>query len=84
MAFVADHNSMVRKFTAAMAKLAVTGHNPFALTDCSDVIPTPKAAKGQVATLPAGKTRQDIQAACAATPFPSLSTDPGEFWDMGW
>ena len=54
---------MVRKFEAAMAKLAVIGHNPRTLVDCSEVIPVPAIAKAQTAILPAGKTRADVQAA---------------------
>lgn len=68
---------MVSKFEAVMKKLAVLGHNPNALVDCSEVIPVPKPATVKVATLPAGKTRADIQSACRATPFPALRSDPG-------
>ncbi|TBU54991.1 manganese peroxidase isozyme precursor [Dichomitus squalens] len=75
--FITDHGSMVRKFEAAMAKLATVGQNPRALTDCSEVIPVPKAVKLPAPTLPAGKTLEDIQAACAATPFPALRAAPG-------
>ncbi|KAI0796438.1 manganese peroxidase 1 [Irpex lacteus] len=75
--FITDHNSMVRKFEAAMAKLAVLGHDPRTLIDCSDVIPQPKGAKSNVAVLPAGKHRADIQASCHQTPFPTLKTAPG-------
>ena len=60
--FVADHQSMVTKFEKAMAKLAVLGQNPRALTDCSEVIPVPKKATSNVATFPPGKTRKDIEA----------------------
>ena len=74
---IADHNSMVTKFEAAMAKLAVLGHNTRTLVDCSEVIPVPAAAKVGAAVLPAGKSRADVQAACAATPFPTLQTAPG-------
>ncbi|KAI0089364.1 manganese peroxidase 1 [Irpex rosettiformis] len=75
--FVTDHNSMNRKFEAAMAKLAVLGHDPRSLIDCSEVIPQPKRAKSNVAVLPAGKHRSDIQASCRQTPFPALKTAPG-------
>ena len=68
---------MVAKFETVMAKLAVVGHNPHKLVDCSEVIPFPSRAKSNVAVLPAGKSRVDIQAACAATPFPTLQTAPG-------
>ncbi|KAI0069868.1 manganese peroxidase 1 [Panus rudis PR-1116 ss-1] len=75
--FITDHNAMVTKFEKAMAKLAVLGHNPRDLVDCSEVIPKPAAAKSKVARLPAGKTLRDIEAACRATPFPRISADPG-------
>ncbi|KAH8091360.1 manganese peroxidase 1 [Cristinia sonorae] len=75
--FVTDHDTMIKKFTAAMAKLSTLGHIPALLTDCSEVIPTPKPPKVKKATLPAGKTNKDIEGACGATPFPTLATDPG-------
>ncbi|KAI0069738.1 manganese peroxidase isozyme precursor [Panus rudis PR-1116 ss-1] len=75
--FITDHTSMVKKFEKVMAKLAVLGHIPALLTDCSEVIPTPKAAKVKTAELPAGKTKKDIEAACRATPFPAIPTAPG-------
>ena len=59
-----------------MAKLAVLGQNVNQMVDCSDVIPTPKPADSE-AHLPAGLTHNDVEQACADTPFPSLSTDPG-------
>ena len=68
---------MVRKFEAVMAKLAVLGHDPRTLIDCSDVIPQPKPAKSNVAILPAGKHRSDIEGSCRQTPFPTLKTAPG-------
>jgi cytochrome c peroxidase len=58
----ANHALMISKFEAAMAKLAVVGHNPRSLTDCSDVIPSPKALTTGP-TLPAGKTLADVEAA---------------------
>ena len=72
-----DGKLMMSNFKSAMAKLAVVGHNPNTLVDCSEVIPVPPAAKVQVANFPAGKSRADVQAACAATPFPTLKTAPG-------
>jgi manganese peroxidase len=75
--FVTDHDSMIAKFEKAMAKLAVVGHIPQALVDCSEVIPIPSTAKSQVAVFPAGKSNKDVAGACAATPFPTLSTTPG-------
>ncbi|OBZ66199.1 Versatile peroxidase VPL2 [Grifola frondosa] len=75
--FITDHASMVSKFEKVMSKLAVLGHNPADLIDCSEVIPVPAAVKIAAVTLPAGKSRADVQAACAATPFPRLSAAPG-------
>lgn len=59
-----------------MAKLAVTGQDTRKLIDCSDVIPVPKALTGK-AHFPAGFSKADVDQACAATPFPTLPTDPG-------
>jgi len=38
------------------------------------IVPKPNT---KPATFPAGKTNADIEQACATTPFPTLSTDPG-------
>ncbi|KAI0743820.1 heme peroxidase [Daedaleopsis nitida] len=75
--FVNDQASMVAKFAAAMAKMAVLGQNPKQLVDCSEVIPVPSKAASQVAHLPAGKTLDDIEGSCQATPFPTISADSG-------
>jgi len=75
--FANNQALMVSKFEAVMKKLAVVGHNPLTLTDCSEVIPVPSKAKSNVATLPAGKTLKDIQGSCKTSPFPSLKTAPG-------
>ncbi|KAI0344921.1 lignin peroxidase [Trametopsis cervina] len=74
---ISSHSTMVSKFEAVMAKLAVVGQDPRKLIDCSDVIPVPATAKVQVAAFPPGKSRADVEPACAATPFPSLATMPG-------
>ncbi|GLB44307.1 putative the amino acid sequence converted into a structural homology model presents the general folding and conserved residues forming the active site and substrate oxidation sites of a [Lyophyllum shimeji] len=73
---ITDQARLQSRFRAAMAKLATLGQVRSLLTDCSDVIPVPAALK-KTPTLPAGKTMADIEAACKATPFPSLSADPG-------
>jgi len=74
--FVTDHQAMTQKFHAAMSKLATLGQTREFLTDCSDVIPTaPPLTKAP--SLPAGKVMADIQSACKATPFPTLTADPG-------
>jgi manganese peroxidase len=41
---------MSNAFRAAMAKLAVIGHNRGDLIDCSDAVPQPAPASGQAAT----------------------------------
>ncbi|RPD63886.1 manganese peroxidase isozyme precursor [Lentinus tigrinus ALCF2SS1-6] len=75
--FVTDQSSMVSKFTAAMAKMAVLGQDTNTLVDCSEVIPVPSKALSQVAHLPAGKSLSDVEGSCQATPFPTISADPG-------
>ncbi|KAI0061053.1 manganese peroxidase isozyme precursor [Artomyces pyxidatus] len=74
---ILNHNQMVSKFESVMKRLATVGHNPADLIDCSEVIPIPKPANFGAATLPAGSSLSDIDASCAATPFPTLKTDPG-------
>lgn len=64
---------MVSKFEAAMAKLAVLGHDPHTLVDCSEVIPVPSRAKAQVATFPAGKSRKDVQPAVSVVQWLKLT-----------
>ncbi|KAL7281055.1 hypothetical protein ACG7TL_004357 [Trametes sanguinea] len=73
---IADRANMLQKFEQTVLKLSLLGFDQSTLTDCSDVIPT---ATGTVADpfLPAGKSMSDIEAACSATPFPSLSAVPG-------
>ena len=63
-------------FKAAFLKMTVLGHDINQLIDCSDVVPTPPAP-ASTAHLPAGLTHNDIEQACASTPFPTLPTDPG-------
>ncbi|KAL4252069.1 Peroxidase [Abortiporus biennis] len=75
--FVDNHASMVSKFEAAMAKMAILGHNAHDLVDCSEVIPVPSKAKSNFAAIPAGKTLADIEASCKTKPFPKLAVLPG-------
>ncbi|KIJ56820.1 class II peroxidase [Sphaerobolus stellatus SS14] len=75
--FVNNQAKLQSAFRAAMAKLAVLGHNRADLIDCSAAVPIPKPAIGKAATLPAGKTMNDIEQACATAPFPTLKSDPG-------
>ncbi|KAJ6516915.1 heme peroxidase [Mycena vitilis] len=71
-----DQASMQAKFKAAMAKMAIIGHDRSSLVDCSDVIPVPKPVVG-TPHLPAGKTMNVIEQACSTSAFPTLTADPG-------
>jgi manganese peroxidase len=73
---VNNQAKMQAAFKAAMLKLSVLGHNIEDLVDCSEVIPVPKTLT-KVATFPAGLSNADVEQACATTPFPTLSADPG-------
>ncbi|KAJ3732783.1 manganese peroxidase [Lentinula guzmanii] len=61
---------MAARFKAAMAKMAVIGHNPNDLIDCSAIVPKPVPALNKPATYSVA----DIQKACPL-PFPSLTSD---------
>ncbi|KAH9858679.1 fungal ligninase [Lenzites betulinus] len=56
--------------------MTVLGQDQSQLIDCSELVPTPPPPSS-TAHLPAGLTQDDIEQACAATPFPILPTDPG-------
>ncbi|KDR69139.1 hypothetical protein GALMADRAFT_104378 [Galerina marginata CBS 339.88] len=71
-----DQPFIMGKFEAAMAKLQVLGQSGFRLTDCSDVIPVPKAFSGPI-RYPASFNQTNVQIACTSTPFPSLATVAG-------
>ncbi|KAG9223857.1 hypothetical protein CCMSSC00406_0007719 [Pleurotus cornucopiae] len=64
------------RFAATMSKMALLGQDKSKLIDCSDIIPTPPALVG-AAHLPAGFSLSDVEQACAETPFPALTADPG-------
>jgi cytochrome c peroxidase len=65
-------------FAAAFNKLAIVGHNPANLIDCSDVIPAaPPLPANAGPHLPAGQTQNDIEQACATAPFPTFTAQPG-------
>ncbi|KAJ7829319.1 heme peroxidase [Mycena olivaceomarginata] len=74
--FVNDQNLMATNFRAAMSKMAILGQSRADLTDCSEVIPTPKPVPDSP-SLPDGKTPADIEAACSSAPFPPLTAAPG-------
>ncbi|KAJ7489140.1 manganese peroxidase 3 [Mycena latifolia] len=74
--FATNQAAMQSKFKAAMMKLATVGQDTSKLIDCSDVIPVPKPVVGSP-HLPAGLSMSDIEQACAETPFPTLTAQPG-------
>ncbi|KAI0706504.1 peroxidase [Earliella scabrosa] len=74
--FVNNQARLQARFKQAFKKMTLLGHNQADLIDCSEVIPNPPAAVGR-AHFPAGATIDDVEQACAATPFPTLPTDPG-------
>ncbi|KII90769.1 hypothetical protein PLICRDRAFT_52464 [Plicaturopsis crispa FD-325 SS-3] len=74
--FVNNQSKLQSAFKSAMVKLSTVGNNINDMIDCSEVIPVPKPVVG-VAHLPAGLTLNDIEQACATTPFPTITADPG-------
>ncbi|KAF7377245.1 Peroxidase [Mycena sanguinolenta] len=70
---------MASSFQAAFAKMQVLGQDVSKMVDCSDVIPVPPvlSASAGRAFLPPGTSMNDIEQACAETPFPTLPTAPG-------
>nr|QNH91263.1 peroxidase [Pleurotus tuber-regium] len=64
------------RFAATMLKMSLLGQDQSQMIDCSDVIPVPKPLVG-TAHLPAGATHNDVEQACATTPFPAIAADPG-------
>ncbi|KAJ7760849.1 manganese peroxidase [Mycena maculata] len=77
-AFVDEQDLMAVSFQLAMAKLAVLGHNPDDLVDCSNVVPAPSCTvQRRREGFPATKSAKDLELTCLILPFPSLTTDPG-------
>jgi manganese peroxidase len=73
--FVNQQEFMAQSFKAAMAKLAVLGSNPDDLIDCSDVVPPASTVAVQAASFPATKGPGDLEIACTARAFPTLTQD---------
>lgn len=71
-----DQNKMASEFKAAMLKLSVLGQDRSKLIDCSEVIPVPKPVS-DTPHLPAGLNMNDIEQACATSPFPAITAEPG-------
>ncbi|KAL7277389.1 class II peroxidase [Trametes coccinea BRFM310] len=74
--FVNNQAKLQSAFKAAFRKMTVLGHDVNSLIECSEVVPTPPAPASN-AHFPAGLTHNDVEQACASTPFPTLPTDPG-------
>jgi len=76
--FAGQQAKMQTAFANAFNKLAIIGHNPANLVDCSDVIPNaPPLPANAGPHLPAGQTQKNIEQACAASPFPTFTAQPG-------
>lgn len=73
--FVNQQELMASSFKAAMAKLAILGHNRADLIDCSAVVPVPLPAVNKPASFPATTGPQDLQLSCATEKFPTLTVD---------
>ncbi|EJD02558.1 manganese peroxidase 2 [Fomitiporia mediterranea MF3/22] len=74
---VDNQQLMMNNFRSAMMKLAVIGQDTNSLVDCSEVIPAPLPPVNKPASFPAGTDQTDVQQACTATAFPTLSADSG-------
>jgi len=76
--FAGNQAHMQSAFAEAFNKLAILGHKAASLTDCSDVIPAaPPLPAGSGPHLPAGQNQRDIEQACATSPFPTFTAQPG-------
>ncbi|KAJ6461928.1 manganese peroxidase 2 [Mycena vitilis] len=76
---VNNHALMATSFQNAFAKMQVLGQDVSKMVDCSELIPEPAPlpASAAQAFLPPGLTMNDVEQACATTPFPQLPTAPG-------
>ncbi|KAG9219707.1 hypothetical protein CCMSSC00406_0005971 [Pleurotus cornucopiae] len=71
-----DQQKIQDRFSDTLFKMSMLGQNQDAMIDCSDVIPVP-AALVTKPHLPAGKSKTDVEQACATGAFPALGADPG-------
>ncbi|KAH8102141.1 lignin peroxidase isozyme LP7 [Cristinia sonorae] len=74
--FVNNPQKLHDRFIDAWLKISLLGNDQDALIDCSEVIPEPKTINVQ-ATFPPTLSNQQVEQACADTPFPVLKTAPG-------
>ncbi|KAL1948279.1 hypothetical protein VTO73DRAFT_12354 [Trametes versicolor] len=74
--FVDNQPKAQQMFQFVFQVLTTLGQNQDDLVDCTEVVPIPAPPQGHT-HLPAGMTMNDIEQACAETPFPTLPADPG-------
>ncbi|KAF7793725.1 hypothetical protein EIP86_004841 [Pleurotus ostreatoroseus] len=74
--FGTDQAKLQNRFQFIFQAMGQLGTNPDDLIDCSDVLAIPPPLS-TTPHFPAGLTIQDVEPACAETPFPTLPTDPG-------
>ncbi|THH02945.1 hypothetical protein EW145_g6667 [Phellinidium pouzarii] len=72
--FVTDEDGMRSAFAAALIKLSVVAQTTSDLTDCSEVIPGVQVDTAEP-YFPGTLTITDVDQACTATPFPTLTQD---------
>ena len=54
---------MIQKFEQTVLKMSLLGFDKSKLTDCSDIIPAPKAQNFGASVFPAGKSLADVEQA---------------------
>ncbi|KIJ38788.1 class II peroxidase, partial [Sphaerobolus stellatus SS14] len=74
--FINDQEKLQESSGFAMSVLAVMGQDTTNFVDCTEAVPVPLPFTGTV-KLPASKTMNDIEQACATGAFPKLATTPG-------
>ncbi|EIN09043.1 manganese peroxidase isozyme 2 precursor [Punctularia strigosozonata HHB-11173 SS5] len=75
--FVNQQDFMATSFKNAFEKLAVLGQNTKKLIDCSDAVPPASTVAVKPASFPATKGPADLEIACDARTFPTLTSDRG-------
>ncbi|KAJ7769208.1 manganese peroxidase [Mycena maculata] len=77
---VNNQAQMALNFQQAYIKMQNLGQDVSAMVDCSDVIPTPPpiSASAAQAFFPPTLSHDDVEQACADTPFPDLPTAAGD------
>ena len=76
--FTNDQEKFQETFPDVFGRLGLLGVDQSTLIDCSEVIPQPPPLpEGSIPHFPAGLTMDDVEPACAETPFPTFPTDPG-------